>query len=55
MVRAANGDYKRAHADFTKAIELEPDDFFYYANRANCEMKMDKPGKSLRDYDKVFI
>ena len=47
------GQYDKAIADYTKAIELEPDDL-NYKNRADCYKEMKQYEKAIVDYTKAI-
>ena len=43
-----------AIADYTKAIELEPDNFSYYKNRGNCYKLNDEYNLAIIDYKRAI-
>ena len=47
-------DYKSAIEFFSKAIELEPNDFIYYHQRGQAYYKLKKYKKALCDFNKVI-
>ena len=49
----AGKDYARAFADYSKAIELEPDDADYYLGRARAYRLSNDSAKALADYRKA--
>ena len=47
-------DYRRAAADYTKAIERNPNDADYYLKRGMCYQELGDSAKADADFDKVL-
>ena len=41
LEKARNGDYYGAIADFTEAIEINPNDYYAYYNRGNSKRNLE--------------
>jgi tetratricopeptide (TPR) repeat protein len=46
-----NHDWNGAIADFTRFIQLKPENFAAYANRATAEFKLGKFNEAILDYN----
>lgn len=48
------GDYTGAIEDFTRAIELKPDDAYAYTNRAGVKRELDDYNGAIEDYNQAI-
>ena len=48
-------DYDSAFLDYTKVIELEPNEPRNYSDRADCYIEMEDFTNALKDLDKAVI
>ena len=48
------GDYTGAMEDFTRAIELKPDDTYAYTNRAGVKRELDDYDGAIEDYNQAI-
>ncbi|CAL8080678.1 unnamed protein product [Calicophoron daubneyi] len=54
QAKFSEGDFESAVALFTEAIKLNPKSALFYARRASCYVKMEKPCAAIRDCDKAI-
>lgn len=53
-INKKTGDMEAALADYDKAISLQPNDAFYFGNRADLFYSLKKPEESIRDYNRAL-
>lgn len=54
MKKMASGEYKIAIQEFDKAIKLDKDDAFKYANRGKAYIKLEKYKKAISDFKRAI-
>ena len=47
------GEHRKAVIDFTRAIEIDPDYWYAYNNRAHSYLIMGNKSDAFQDYEKV--
>lgn len=54
IAHRAAGDLEKAAADYTKAIELRPENASFYVNRGNVFVDLKRHDDAIKDYDKAI-